>query len=393
MQIQPPHAAITGYTPFALGFRPFFLAAALFSTLFFPLWLSLLWQGDVIAGYYQTSFNWHRHEMLFGYTMAVITGFLLTAVQNWTNQATPSGAPLASLFLLWLAARIAPLVDAHPLFIATLDLLFAPLLALVIAIPIWRSRQHPNLIFPFILLLIGAANLAIHLELLGITESGFQQGEQLVPFLMLWILIIMAGRVIPFFIERATQGFKRRSWPVIETLSPATLVLLMVAQLYAAPLLISLSAAFAAAIHLIRLIGWYSPQLWREPLIWILWLGYLWLVIGFTLHALAMQGVMPLSWALHGYYAGALGVLSLGMMARVTLGHSGREMRLPHRAIALAFVMLNIAVVCRVAMPLLPWDYHWPLGLAGALWCIAFTIFLWFYGPMLVKARVDGQPG
>ena len=393
MKIQQPQPAVTGYTPFALGFRPFFLAAAFFSVILFPLWLGLFWQGENIANYYQDSLGWHRHEMIYGYTMAVIAGFLLTAVTNWTNQPTPSGAPLALLFLLWLCARIMPLFNAPDILIAVIDLLFAPLLALIIALPTWRSRQHSNQIFPFILILIGAANTATHLELLGFTTQGLTQANQTAPFLMLWILIIMAGRVIPFFIERATQGFQRRSWKMIETLSPATLLLLMAAQFFTNPSLISLAAALAAVVHLIRLTGWYSHQLWREPLIWVLWLGYLWLVIGFALHALAVQGVIPLNLALHAYFVGALGVLTLGMMARVALGHSGRKMHLTHRAMSYAFVMLNIAAVCRVFIPLLPLDYYWTLGLAGTLWCIAFIIFLWFYTPILLKARVDGQPG
>ena len=171
MQIEMPREPITGYTPFALGFRPFFLSAGLFAVLIFPIWLTLLWQGDVISSYYRDSISWHRHEMLFGFTMAVIAGFLLTAVKNWTNQNTPSGVPLALIFLLWLVGRVAPLTELPAQLIAAVDLLFAPLLAIVIAIPIWRSRQHNNQIFPFILLLIGIANFAIHLELLGFTTQ------------------------------------------------------------------------------------------------------------------------------------------------------------------------------------------------------------------------------
>ncbi len=393
MQIERPQAPITGYTPFALGFRPFFWAAGVLALLIFPFWLSHLWQAIPISHYYGDNISWHRHEMLHGYVMAVIAGFLLTAVKNWTNQPTPSGTPLALLFLLWLAARIAPLFGLPPLLIAVLDLLFAPLVALAIAIPIWRVRQHNNQIFPLILLFIAAANLATHLNLLGFIETDPLHSSTLSPLLMIWILIIMAGRVIPFFIERATTGFERKSWRTIEILSPVTLLLLIAAQFSTSTTLITLAALLAAVVHAVRLMGWYTHQLWREPLIWILWLGYLWLVVGFVLHALAMQGVLPLSSALHAYFAGALGVLTLGMMARVAIGHSGRQMQLPHRAMVYAFVLINLAALSRVFAPLLPLNYNWSLGLAATAWCLSFLIFVWLYTPILLKARVDGRPG
>ncbi len=392
MQIDFPQQPVTGYTPFALGFRPFFLAAGLFVILFFPFWLGLLWQGEIISPYYQDSISWHRHEMLFGYTMAVIAGFLLTAVKNWTNLPTPSGLPLALLVALWLAARIAPLTPLPGYVIATLDILFAPILAIAIFIPTWRARQLHNQFFAVILLLIAAANLAIHLELNGITEGIRYPTEQLAPLLMLWILIIMAGRVIPFFIERATQGFERRSWKWIEQLSPISLLLLM-GSILLLPETIWMTALFATIIHGIRLSGWYTHQLWREPLIWVLWLGYLWLVLGFGLHALATLGLFPLSSAVHAYYIGALGVLSLGMMARVAIGHSGRMMQLTHRSMAYAFALVNLAALIRIFGPLLPWENHWPLGIAGTLWLAAFIIFTWVYAPILMKARIDGRPG
>ncbi len=393
MQIEHSHDPITGYTPFALGFRPFFWAAGVWALIVFPFWLSQLGQTWLISPYYADNIAWHRHEMLFGYVMAVIAGFLLTAVKNWTHQPTPSGTPLALLFLLWLAARIAPLFELPTLITATLDLLFVPLLAWLIALPIWRSRQHNNQVFPLLLLLIGGANLFIHLGMLGVIETDIQRNNTIAALLMLWILVIMAGRVVPFFIERATQDFKRKSWRMIEFLSPATLALLIFAQLTPNPTFISLAALFAAVVHLIRLMGWYTHQLWREPLIWVLWLGYLWLVIGFALHALALHGVMPLSWALHAYFTGALGVLSLGMMARVAVGHTGREMRLPHSAMIYAFVLINLAALIRVFAPLLPLSYNWPIGFATAAWCLSFLIFIWFYTPILLKARIDGRPG
>ncbi len=393
MQIERPQAPITGYTPFALGFRPFFWSAGIFALLALPFWLTLLWQGEPVSAYYLNDIGWHRHEMLHGYTMAVIAGFLLTAVKNWTNQQTPSGYPLALLFSLWLAARVTPLIDTPALLIAALDMLFAPAVAIVIAIPIWRSKQLNNQVFPAILLLIAMANLTIHLELLGITQQGMEVASQLSPLLMLWILVIMAGRVVPFFIERATQGFERRNWRVIELLSSTSLVILMVALLIGSSKLISLAAIFAAIVHFIRLMGWYTHQLWKEPLIWVLWLGYLWLIIGFLLHALAEQGLIDMAAALHAYFVGALGVLSLGMMARVAIGHSGREMRLPHRAMVYAFVLINLAALTRIAAPLLPFEYLSSLSLAATFWCLSFAIFSWLYSPILLKARIDGRPG
>lgn len=156
----------TGWAPFALGFRPFFLAAAIHAVLLMALWLLVL-RGDFAIGE-MSPLVWHGHEMLFGFTVAVIAGFLLTAAQNWTGIRTPSGAPLAALFLLWLAGRAAFLLPGlRPCLVATIDLAFLPVLALVLALPILKAKQLHNYPFPVMLLALTAANVLVHGDALG----------------------------------------------------------------------------------------------------------------------------------------------------------------------------------------------------------------------------------
>ena len=387
------HAPPADWAPFALGFRPFFLAAGIYAVLLMALWLLVL-RGELDLGELPP-FIWHGHEMLFGFTVAVIAGFLLTAAQNWTGIRTPSGAPLAALFALWLAGRLGFLIPGLPAgWIASIDLAFLPVLALVLAWPILKAKQLHNYPFPLMLLALAAANALVHLERLGWTENTARLGLHLAAYGVVTMIVVMGGRVIPSFTDNKLRTRARR-WTLIERLVPiSTLAALLAALIAPDSFVTALFAALAAAVHGIRLAGWYTRKVWSVPLLWILHLGYAWIALGFALLALSAAGFGAAAGsALHAFTAGGIGVLTLGMMARVSLGHTGRLLE-PAPAMTWAFVAINLAALIRVAVPLVPpADYGMGMGAAGLAWLAAFGLFAAIYTRILLRPRVDGKPG
>lgn len=383
----------TGWAPFALGFRPFFLAAGLYAVLMMALWLLVL--GGVIIPGELLPLVWHGHEMVFGFAVSVIAGFLLTAAQNWTGLRTPSGRPLAALFLLWLAGRLGFLIPGLPAgLVALVDLAFLPVLAIVLAWPILRAKQLHNYPFPILLLALAAANALVHADALRWTSGTARPGLHLGVYVVIMMITAMGGRVIPSFTDNKLHTRARR-WKIIEWLVPAATLLALIAALVApASPATALLAAVAAAAHAIRLAGWYTPKFWSVPLLWILHLGYAWIPLGFALLALSTAGWNTAAGsALHAFTAGAIGALTLGMMARVSLGHTGRQLE-PLPIMTLAFVTINLAALARVALPLLfPAAYTQGMAVAGLVWIAAFGLFVAVYAPMLLRPRVDGKPG
>lgn len=380
---------------FALGFRPFFLLASLFAIATMADWL-LMYLGGADAANYYGGIDRHPHEMIFGYTAAVVAGFLLTAVRNWTGIPTATGGSLAGLAAVWLAARIMPFFPhaLPPLLIAIVDLAFIPALAAVLAVPLVRAGQKHNLIFLPILAALAAANLLVHLQELGYTAASARPGIFLGLDLIVLVIVIIGGRVIPFFTERAVAGAAPKRRPMIEWLSPISALAFAIADL-ALPnsLLAGALAALAAIANGVRLSGWYTSRFWKVPLLWVLHLGYAWVVVGFVLRALAAVGAVAPEFTIHAFTVGGIGVLTLGMMARVSLGHTGRPLK-PAPAVALAFALMNAAALVRGLLPVvLPQIFPHLIALSGALWIAAFAIFLAVYAPILTRPRIDGEPG
>ena len=380
---------------FNLGFRPFFLFAGLTASLLLPLWTYAYTGGHITFGYYR-AVAWHAHEMVFGYTVAVIAGFLLTAVRNWTGMQTPGGIALASLVMLWLAGRVVPfLAGVLPQgMIAAVDLAFLPVLAVTLSVPLLRSRQKHNLVFLFVLAALTAANAMVHLQELGYTQSTAPGGVHFAVYLIVLLIAILGGRVIPFFTERGIAGATTRRWTSVEYLGFGALIALMALDLTgAAPIAVIVAGMLAAIGHALRQAGWYQRTVWSVPLLWVLHLGYAWLGAGFLLTALSAAGLINPMLALHAFTTGGIGTLTLGMMARVALGHTGRELRVG-AAMTWAFVLANLSAVSRVFIPILsPGRYSDWIVLAGALWTVAFTLFVISYARVLIQPRVDGRPG
>jgi uncharacterized protein involved in response to NO len=390
---RPRAAPPKGFALFALGFRPFFLGAGLSAVLLMALWLAL-YRSAAQFGLHVPPVLWHAHEMIFGFTGAVIAGFLLTAVQNWTQIRTPRGTPLMVLFALWVSARIAPFLPGLPVDLAALpDLLFFPAVMIAIARPIVRVKQARNYAFPIMLAMLSVANLLVQGEMLGWMHGTARVGSDLAVYMIVLMIVMMGGRVIPSFTDSKLRSQARR-WKALEWLAPAT-TLAVLAAVLADPLarLTGLVAAFAAAVHCWRLYGWHTRRLWSVPLLWVLHLGYGWIVLGFALVSLSTLGWVASSVALHAFTAGAIGTLTLGMMARVALGHTGRLLE-PAKIMGLAFVLIGMAALVRVGGPLaFPKAYDLAILLSGVLWMLAFGIFALLYLPILIRPRVDGKEG
>lgn len=396
MQVIDRRKALSIPPLWRLAFRPFFLAGSLFAMLAIPLWVAT-WTG-IWPGFQPTGgwLSWHRHEMLFGFAMAIVAGFLLTAGQTWTGQPGVSGNKLMALAAVWLLARLGWLFGLPLALVIPLDLLFMLGVTGLMARMLWVVRQKRNYpIVAVLTLMIGADVLVlcgIALADDGLQRQGILAGLWLVAALM----AIIGGRVIPFFTQRGlghTEAVKPWLWLDVALLVGTGLI----AVLYAAgvalqqnPLLGVLFLAIAAG-HLLRLMRWYDGGIWRVPLLWSLHVAMLWLVVAAAGLALWNFGLLNSSSpSLHALSVGSMSGLILAMIARVTLGHTGRPLQLPSGIVG-AFVLFNIGAASRVFL-----SGQWPvtgLWLAAICWALAFTLYAWRYAPMLLSARVDGHPG
>lgn len=388
-----PHSR--GSALFAKGFRPFFLCAGAFASLSIPLWLAAL-QGRVDVGAYAGAMPWHAHEMLFGFATAVIAGFLLTAVGNWTGRETATGGALLVLVFLWLAGRAGMLGAGwlSPIVVAALDVMFLPALAVTLAVPVLAARNRRNYsVIGFVLVLTGGNVLFHWSALTGRAEVNLRSLLVAIDAIVLLIAVI-GGRVIPAFTRNATRIETIRNSPIADRVTMVILALVVCADAFPVPslwfaALLSVAGVASAA----RARHWGANYTADDPLLWVLHVGYAWVPIGLLLRAGAfMFGTNPFP-PLHALTVGAIGTLTLGMMARVSLGHTGRLLRAPASA-ATAFVMVTLAAIVRVAGPLMvPGASATAVTLSGVLWSTAFAAFVIGYARILVQPRVDGKPG
>lgn len=397
LQIEDRRTPLRGVPLLRLAFRPFFLLAGISAVCLIAYWVYLLNRGGAASSY--GSLNWHAHEMVFGYTVAVIAGFLLTAEKNWTNVQTLHGPWLGIFALIWLAGRIAPWLALPAWLIAVIDLAFLPVLAVVLLIPLIRTSQYQHLVFVGITVILFIANLLFHVGHIYPEWKTSGIGIRLGWMTVVFLITVMGGRVIPFFIERGTRELaKTKTYrplelaAIISLLSWAVAALVAYNSIYTAAL-----ACIAGCLQLLRWWGWHLRALWRVPMLWILFLGYAWIPIGLFLFAYAGFSGHSASAALHAFTAGAIGVLTIGMMARVSLGHTGRTIE-ASTTLTLAFIFVTLGSLVRVAGPLLlpAWavhDYALIITVAGVLWVFGFLLFVMIYLPVLTQSRVDGRPG
>ena len=381
-----------------LGFRPFFTAALAFSALAMMAWSLFYLLGWSLPLTSYPTMTWHAHEMVFGYAMAVTAGFLLTAIRNWTNIPTVRGTPLLTLVLVWLAARVIPFsgLPQSLLLTAVFDLAFNLGLFAAALYPLVRAKQWVQAGIISKVLLIAIANLFFYLGLAGVIADGGRSGLYAGFYLILALIFTMGRRVIPFFIEKGVDSpFQARNERWIDISSLVLFLLFMIADITAPSHWLTATLAIAQfPIHALRLKYWYHADIWKKPLLWTLYVAYIWITLGFLFKAGAVWlGLSPFA-SVHSFAYGGIGLVTIGMIARVSLGHTGRNVFDPPRQLNLIFLPLAIGVIVRVLFPvIIPSMYVYWVGLAQILWIVAFTGIFVLYVPMLIKARVDGRPG
>ena len=331
--------------------------------------------------------------MLFGFTLAVITGFLFTAVRNWTGQQTPTGALLAAYAALWLAGRILVLTPFAAA-AAVVNVGFPLAVAGGIAVPLVRGGNARNFFFIALLAAFAAAALAFHLFMLAVIDWPARASLRAGLDVVLFVVVVIGGRVIPMFTNNGVPGAgaERSLW--IERIALASVLLVLAADVARAPdALVALVAGVATLAHAARFCLWRPWRTLRAPLVWILHASYAWIVVHLALRVLAFAGVIADYFAIHALTVGAIGGMTLGMMTRTARGHSGRTLEAGRAEVA-CFALVMIAAIVRVfggiAVPKL---YVATLLVSAACWSAAFATYAIAYWPVLTRPRADGKPG
>lgn len=381
-----------GWPVLRLGFRPFYLCAAAYAMLAVPLWAAML-MGQVSLDLTVSPVLWHAHEMLFGFAVAVIVGFLLTAGKAWTGLATPRGAVLAALAGLWLAARLAAVVAPYAIY-ALLDLLLLPLVATILITVLLRAGNRRNLPLGAMLLLLTAANAAFHAAVLGVIDIAPVRALHGALALVVMIECVIAGRVIPAFTMSALPGVPLKAPRGLEQATLAATALGLALWVLGPPNVVTAIVLGAAALlHAQRLWRWKPLRTRARPILWVLHAAYAWLPIGLMLLAIAQLGAVGVSAGIHALAMGATGGLIIGMITRTARGHTGRPLQASPLEVA-AYLLVGGAAVARVVLPLLA-PQHLALWwlLAAAAWALAFALYLFVFTPWLLASRLDGKDG
>lgn len=381
----------TGPALFSMGFRPFFLFAALWAAFAVPIWVAAF-VGWLPASHFDR--GWHAHEMLFGYLSGVIAGFLLTAVPNWTGRLPVTGAPLAGLVLLWCAGRVAMLIPGFAA-AAVIDSAFLFVFAAVVAREIIAGRNVRNVPVLVLLTVLGVANVLSHAPF-GAVDVGLM-GERIGVAVVAMLVTLIGGRIVPSFTRNWMAKRDMKPEPAqagrldTVTLAVNAMALLLWAiapTLYAAGLALTL----AGALNLARLARWQGWRTSAEPLVLVLHSGYFWLSIGIALMGVSIVsgGAVPAASGLHAVTAGGFGVMTLAVMTRASLGHTGQPLTANARISAI-YVLVNLGALLRVIAPLFAEYYTHLLACSALLWSGAFVWFAIVYAPLLLRPRVSAR--
>lgn len=381
----------------ALGFRPFYLLAGIFAAIALPVWMAVFFGYIQLPGYL-SGLDWHSHEMIFGFAPAVIAGFLLTAVRNWTGLPTASGAALAGLAGLWLAGRV--LVITGPVAPAmVVDLLFLPVLGVTLAMPILASRNLRNLKVLAILAVLAILNLGYHAAHMNFLPFEFKRIAVTAALDVITILMaVIAGRVIPAFTKGAIAEASVHRSLAVEVLAFGSLVAVLIMDIMGfwfsiPPVFWPVVLITAAVAHGVRLALWKPQQTVSNPLLLMLPVAYAWIPIALVLRTMAQLDLVPVAAATHALTIGAMSSLMIAMMTRSALGHTGRTLQAGAVELT-AFMLLQFAAVVRtLAGVVLPGQYRAAMILAALLWFLAFAVFLVGYAPILTQKRIDDRPG
>jgi uncharacterized protein involved in response to NO len=385
-----PSRGIFDHPVLGYGFRPFFLLGALFSI------ISLLIWGGFYAGYVTPSLfmidpvSWHAHEMIYGFTMAIVAGFLLTAVANWTDSAPVRGFHLLGLCLLWLAGRVVMNFNLGIPEVAVLvfEGAFILTLALSLSIPLFKTWDKRNFVFLVLLSILFACDMVFL-----ITKE--RTSLYVAVMIIIALISLIGGRIIPAFTVDALQErgeeVHETSQGKLDVLAILSLLLIILALVFAKQeeAILAGTAFLSAIIHALRLRHYHTRRILDDPMVWILHVGYSWVILGLFLTGVSALGLLPFSVALHAFTAGAIGSMTLGMMCRVTLGHTGRN-KIATDLTKLSFLLMQGAALMRVFGLMIAPDYsiEWIIG-SATLWIFCFALYILIYSPMLWKPDLD----
>jgi uncharacterized protein involved in response to NO len=388
---------------FDYGFRPFFFLCGLYALVIVPLWLFRFMHAGVSFGALPGVY-WHAHEMLFGFVLAAVSGFLLTAVPSWTGSSGFAGRPLYIAVALWLAGRVVMAVpESLPFWlVAAAELSLLPWLLVLLAPPILRARNR-NLPMLGVLTLLWLLDAAL-LRALHTGDIRLAAGVMRIAIdVVLVLVVVIGGRIVPAFTGNALRRLAKPGEPPAAPVTRAGLEFLAIGSVIAIlicdviwpdTMTAGVLAGVAAVAHALRLAGWRGIRVGREPIVWVLHAAYAWIPMALALKAAYLTA--DLAWAgkwQHALTYGAFSTMILAVMTRASLGHTGRPL-VVSRAIALAYALLLAGAALRVfGGAWTPHLYIWTVTASGLAWVLAFVIFVWVYGPILMSPRVDGRQG
>jgi uncharacterized protein involved in response to NO len=371
------------------GFRPFFLASGIWAVFGILLWIPQM-RGDLTLPTHFTPLDWHVHEMLYGYVAAAIAGFLLTAIPNWTGRLPVNGAPLAGLALLWLAGRLALMASAiiGGLAAAVIDIAFLTTLAAVAAREIVAGRNWRNLRVLVVLGVLITGNVVFHAEVL--LHGAANCGIRIAVAAVIMLISLIGGRIIPSFtnnwLTRHNPGRLPAPFSRIDLATLAVTAIALTAWIVA-PAHPAAGALMAAAglLQAVRLARWMGYRTLADRLVLVLHVGYAFVPVGFLLLGVsAWSEATPVSAGIHAWTTGAIGIMTVAVMTRATLGHTGQSLQAGHGTQAIyAMVLLSAGLRIAAAFD----GSVIMLELAGAAWVAAFACFVLFYGPLLVLRK------
>lgn len=387
---------MTGFGLWRLGFRPFYLGAAFFSAMAILLWLGALLGHLSLPAF--TAINpiiWHGHEMMFGFALAVVAGFLLTASNNWTGMLPAAGQPLAMVFLLWASARCF-MASGNPLLAAGTDIAFTLLLIGLLFRVLFLARLWKNFTILGMVILMGGLNIWFYAIAIMDLPINPLLPIEVALLVIMQLLVVMGGRVIPMFTQNGVRGITVWNPQFFVLLTPIISLLGIVGWLSLPPRLAFLGCTIAATVNLARWVGWKPWQCLKQPMLWVLHLGYLWIPVTFIAMGFESLDVVPRSLPIHALAIGAMGLMVAGMITRTAMGHTGRQI-LATWVETTVFALIAVSAILRTlaAIPALqnPSTTSGLLLTSGLLWAIAFLLYLIRYTPWLLRPRLDGRPG
>lgn len=404
----PSHPPTSAHPILNLSFRLFFSAGALFAIITMTLWAFVFTGHTDIDAQTLNPLYWHGHEMIYGYALAIVAGFLLTAVKTWTGVMMPHGYPLLALFGYWALARLGWLVFGLGMAQGTwllyasavFDLLFMGTMALVIIRAVLQVKQYKQLGILSKLVLLTIGNGLCYWGVFSANMTLTKMGMYLGFYLVIGLVLTIGRRVVPFFIERGLSVSGAETIKVRNSKAQDIASLLfffaffMVDVFYQNPYLLTLTALGVATVNIVRLWGWYHRGIWQKPLLWSLFIAFLGMCLSFVLYALQPWLGYPHSIAVHGLSIAGIGLMTVAMMARVSLGHTGRSIHQPPKMVNAMFALMVLAFISRVLLPLVNMEHYllW-IMLAQGAWIACFVLFCISYLPMLSQPRPDGLFG